>query len=361
MVWASKNSIRQPRSVRELWNQRARHRRSVATRTAPRQFPRMKIAALTLCLVGLGAGIPVRGQQLPDRAFRPTITRPAFESGTGPRLCLDEGHHNFHTLDDRFWAFGELARRDGFRVSPLRRAFSDAALLDCDLLVISNAQPSDRPWSEYPRPTPSAFAGAEVSAVRVWVEGGGRLLLIADHMPLAGAAAPLAAAFGARFTDGFAYPGATDAQIEAVRGGGSSAPTLFRPDSGTLPAHPIRAGRSAGEQVTQVRSFTGQAFRWDTTDVRPVMLLPADYVSLEPAIAWQFRPDTPIRKVGGWLQGATRRVGRGRVALFGEAAMFSAQIAGPDRRPMGMNAPMAEQNAQFTLNVLRWLVGAIEP
>ncbi len=321
----------------------------------------MKIAPVALVSAALVFGASIGAQQVPDRGFRPALLSPAYALLSGPRLCLDEGHHNFHTLDDRFWAFGELARRDGYRVAPLRLTFSARALGDCDLLVISNAQPSDRPWSEYPLPTPSAFGDGEIAAVRNWVDAGGRLLLIADHMPLAGAAAPLATAFGASFTNGFAYPGATDAQIEAVRGGGSSAPTLFRPDSGTLPPHPIRAGRNAAEQVTQVRSFTGQAFRWDAPDVQPVMILPEEYVSLEPKVAWRFMPDTPVRKVGGWLQGATRRVGRGRVALFGEAAMFSAQIAGAERRPMGMNAPLAEQNAQFTLNVLHWLTGVIEP
>ncbi len=52
---------------------------------------------------------------------------------------------------------------------------------------------------------------------------------------------------------------------------------------------------------------------------------------------------------------------RGRAAFFGEAAMFSAQVAGPNRVPMGMNARLAEQNPQFVLNVLRWLSGVIEP
>jgi hypothetical protein len=49
------------------------------------------------------------------------------------------------------------------------------------------------------------------------------------------------------------------------------------------------------------------------------------------------------------------------VAFFGEAAMFSAQVAGREKRPMGMNAPMAEQNSQFALNTLHWLIGLIEP
>jgi hypothetical protein len=313
------------------------------------------------CLAALIPGLALPAQQVPDTAFHPPVPRPAWAAGAGPRLCLDEAHHNFHTLDNRFFTFGDLARRDGFRVAPLRAAFAAATLGTCDLLVISNAQPNDEPWNTYPLPTPSAFTEAEIDAVSRWVTSGGRLLLIADHMPLAGAAAPLAAAFGAAFTNGFAYPGATDAQIEAARGGGSSAPTLFRPDSGTLATHAITAGREAAERITQVRSFTGQAFRWDAPGAAPVMRLPSDYVSLEPLIAWRFTPTTPVRRVGGWWQGGTRRVGQGRVALFGEAAMFSAQVAGAERRPMGMNAPMAEQNAQFTLNVLHWLMGVLEP
>lgn len=311
----------------------------------------------------LVAGLQTVGtaQQVPDRSFRPPVGRPAFAAATGPRLCLDEGHHNFHTLDDRFWAFGELARRDGFRVQGLRATFDATALAACDLLVISNAQPSDQPWTAYPRPTPSAFTASEISAVRAWVEAGHALLLIADHMPLAGASSALAAAFGASFTDGFAYQAQLGADgtptVERVR----DVPTSFVLAEGTLRRHAVTAGRDTGERVTRIRSFTGQAFRWDAPDVEPVMLLPDGFVSLEPLIAWQFTPDTPMRPVGGWLQGATRRVGRGRVALFGEAAMFSAQVAGAERRPMGMNAPGAEQNARFVLNVLRWTSGVLDP
>jgi hypothetical protein len=326
--------------------------------------PRLSRLAVVGCLALLGRlairAEPAGAQQVPDRDFRPPVPRPAWAAGAGPRLCLDEAHHNFHTLGNRFWAFGELARRDGFRVAPLRAAFTAASLAACDLLVISNAQPSDRPWAEYPRPTPSAFSDDEIAVVERWVEGGKELLLIADHMPLAGAAAKLAAAFGASFTDGFAYKavaaGASDAEVQAAR----QTPTLFTPGDGTLPAHPITRGRDSTERVTQVRSFTGQAFHVEGADAMPVLVLPGDFIVLEPEIAWQFEATTPQRPVGGWLQGATRRVGAGRVAFFGEAAMFSAQVAGAERRPVGMNAPLAEQNPQFALNVLHWLSGLLD-
>ncbi|HUE88267.1 MAG TPA: hypothetical protein VMO26_19500 [Vicinamibacterales bacterium] len=78
-----------------------------------------------------------------------------------------------------------------------------------------------------------------------------------------------------------------------------------------------------------------------------------------PEKAWQFSAATRREPAGGWLQGAVMRVESGRAAFFGEAAMFSAQVAGAERRPMGMNAPGAEQNFQFVLNVMHWLSGLL--
>jgi len=309
-----------------------------------------------IACASIASALQLGAQQLPDSAFRPPVARPAFAEGTGPVLCLDEAHHNFHTLDNRFFAFGALARRDGFKTQASKVEFSAASLAACRILVISNAQPSDASWDDYPNPTPSAFTPAEIAAVKSWVTNGGSLLLIADHMPLAGAAKALAAAFDVEFVDGFALARFTPGK--AGRDSSFAIPTLFRMSDGTLATHAIVRGREASERVTQVRSFTGQAFR-GTLD--PVIILPPNFVVLEPAKAWRFDDTTPVRDVGGWLQGGTKRVGRGRAAFFGEAAMFSAQVAGAARAPMGMNAPLAEQNAQFVLNVLAWLVGVVEP
>ena len=306
--------------------------------------------ALCLSVSAVGA------QQEADTTFHPVIARPAWTADKGPRLCLDEGHHNFHTLAGRFLAFGELARRDGYRVSPLRSTFTGSALAGCDLLVIANAQPNDDPWTAYPLPTPSAFTPSEVRELQGWVRRGGAMLLLADHMPLAGAAMRLAEAFGVTFTNGFAverYDG------ESARDSAFAIPTLFRTNDGTLASHAVLAGRDSTERVTRVRSFTGQAFRAAGTAVTPIMILPATFISLQPKIAWQFGPETPRIPVGGWMQGASLTDGRGRVAIFGEAGMFSAQLTSAAHKPMGMNAPLAEQNAQFVLNVLHWLSGVI--
>ncbi len=173
-----------------------------------------------------------------------------------------------------------------------------------------------------------------------FVERGGALFLIADHMPFAGAAHGLAAAFGVDFENGFALsspPGKPDH------------PDLFTRENGGLADDPVIAG------VHQVRTFTGSAFTAEGGGVRPILRLSAGWTVLEPDTAWQFDARTPVGSGKGRLQGALLEAGRGRVAVFGEAAMFTAQIAGPDRVPIGMRAPGAEDNKQFLLDIVGWL------
>lgn len=298
---------------------------------------RIAIAAFVLGIAGCATH-----DQLPDRDYAPTVARPMYTTGHGPVVCVDEKHHNFHTLGERFAAFGGLLERDGYRPVPSATTFDATMLAACDLLVISNAQPNDDEWDRYPIPTPSAFTAAEIAAVREWVDGGGALLLIADHQPLAGAAAKLAAAFGVEFTDGFARREPDHEQ-----------PDVFRSADGTLRAHPITAGRDERESVAGVRTFRGQAFRAPLADA--LIVLPAGWVNLMPEKAWEFTDATPRLPAEGWLQGAAQPFGKGRAAFFGEAAMFSAQRVGSDRRPLGMNAPGAEANFQLVLNVMHWL------
>ncbi|MGE0352503.1 MAG: hypothetical protein AB7I33_14495 [Gemmatimonadales bacterium] len=281
------------------------------------------------------------GQQLADTAFHPALARPAFPGGGGPVVAIDSGHDNFHTAGGRYAPFAELLRRDGYRVRTHAGLLTAASLEDVDILVIANAlHPSNRGYSVLP--TPSAFDRDEVASVREWVEQGGSLLLIADHMPFAGAAADLAAAFGFHLRNGFAMD---------TLGGGA---IVFRRADGGLPASPARADRPGVPRVDSVASFTGEAFTADPGAVA-LLRLPGSTVSLEPRIAWQFDSTTVRTPAGGLLQGAVRQVGRGRVAMLGEAAMFTAQLAGPQQIPMGMNAPEAGGNVSFLRNLLWWL------
>ena len=136
--------------------------------------------------------------------------------------------------------------------------------------------------------------------------------------------------------------------------------TFTRAD-GSLRSHPIINGRSVAERIDSVMTFTGQAFRaHPKTPIDPLLVMGDEVVVLLPKVAAQFTDTTPQLAAVGWLQGAVLRHGSGRVAAFGEAAMFSAQLAGVERSPMGMNAASAEQNYQFLLNLMHWLSGLLD-
>ncbi len=72
-------------------------------------------------------------------------------------------------------------------------------------------------------------------------------------------------------------------------------------------------------------------------------------------------PLPPQIPADGLLIGAALTHGRGRVVVFGEAAMLTAQLAGPQRAPAGMNSPEAAHHPRLVLNTVRWLAGVTGP
>ena len=306
---------------------------------------KMTALALSLLVTSTLLALSTSAQQVADTSFKPPINDPAYRTGRGPVVLVDEAHFNFHTAEGRYKPFSELLSRDGYVVQPSRLKFSKASLRGGQILVIANplAERNQNNWS---LPTPSAFSEEEVKAVRDWVKGGGSLLLIADHMPFPGAAETLALAFGVRFSNGYAI----DKKAQG--------PMLFKLSDGSLKDHPITRGRADAEKVDSVATFTGSAFQVEG-GAQPLLVLGPSVSSFMTSVAGQITDETPHVPVGGWYQGAVKGFGKGRVAVFGEAAMFSAQLAGPNRGPMGMNAPVAAQNPQFLLNVMHWLSGKL--
>lgn len=278
-------------------------------------IPRFLSTAIQCMCVTLGAAA-LNAQQVADTVFQPQPGTPAFAGGQGPVVLIDEAHHNFHTAEGRYSPFARLLRRDGYVVRPSRSRFDAASLASAKVLVIANAlaAANETNWT---LPTPSAFDAAEIRAVHDWVENGGSLLLIADHLPFGGAAADLASSFGVEFSNGFVLD--TSATRGLIR---------FHRSSGVLAANPITAGRNAAERIDSIITFTGQGFRLETAGI-PLLTIPAGWVLYTPDTAWRFSANTPRKSADGLLQGAVLRVGKGRVAIFGEAAMFSAQVAGP--------------------------------
>ena len=142
----------------------------------------------------------------------------------------------------------------------------------------------------------------------------------------------LASALGIRFRNAGAADPVTAGRLS------------FRRADGSLKNHPVTQG------IDEVVTFSGSSFQLDAGG-EPLLVF-------GPQVCSDRMGPNPL-PLEGHLQGAVLRFGAGRVAVFGEAAMFSAQVTGANRAPMGMNAPIGKQNVQFLLNLIRWLTGSM--
>jgi hypothetical protein len=228
---------------------------------------------ITACLfASVILSAPLEAQQVADTLFVPSVGTPEFKAGSGPTVLIDEGHNNFHTMNGRYLPFARLLQRDGYVVKPCGGKFTRTELDRSKILVISNALAKENE-DDWNLPTPSAFDSAEIATVRDWVNGGGSLWLIADHMPFAGAAELLAAEFGILMGNGFALNRETlDGRIR------------FSRSAETLAKNPITEGRNPLERVDSVTAFTGQAFRLEGAG-EGLMALGHDIVLLMPEVA----------------------------------------------------------------------------
>jgi hypothetical protein len=135
-------------------------------------------------------------------------------------------------------------------------------------------------------------------------------------------------------------------------------PDIFTLADGTLRDDSVTRGRNKDDVITALRSFTGSAFH-APPGARPIMVFPPGFMIHQCGLPCPAK--APESDAAGYLQGAVMPFGKGRVAVFGEAAMFSAQEMVSIKPPyhFGFGAKGAEQNRQFILNLTRWLAGVL--
>lgn len=113
--------------------------------------------------------------------------------------------------------------------------------------------------------------------------------------------------------------------------------------------HPITRGRNASERINRVLSFTGQSLKG-----------PKGSTALLRLSNQAFDVDDPdpqkakVVSAAGRSQALAMPFGKGRVVVFGEAAMLTAQ-----NKNFGMNYPGTDDR-QLTLNVMHWLTGLLQ-
>jgi len=341
-------------------------------------FTRLALAVLCVLLLVVTTG--TLGQQVADPNFDAKVAHPAHTE-KHPKVLFDEAHLNFHTPEGRYKPFVDLITNDGYQVTPNKEKFQKKVLEGYDILVIANALGAQGP-AGYDTP---AFTEEECDVVRDWVREDGSLLLIADHAPFGVAADNLAKRFGVEMSKGY-----TTDSANSDKESGNPGFLVFTRESGLLADHPITQGRDSTERINRVITFTGQSLKGpegsaaflklaDTATDTP----PPSAADVQAAIAKaqtetkppaHLSPSQPLPpgavaipvpqpagakvSAAGRAQGIALKVGKGRVVVLGEAAMLSAQVAGPEKRPVGLNHPGID-NRQLALNIMHWLSGLL--
>lgn len=276
-------------------------------------------------------------QQEPDTSFVAKIDNPIFTE-TSPVVAIDTLHNNLHTRTTGFAPFAKLLNQDGLDV----RDFTDyAQLKDIDILVIANPLHSNN-IGNWKKPVSPAFEPEEVTKIVEWVKSGGSLLLIADHMPFAGAANILAQEFGFDYCNGFATMDEKTNNRE-----------VFSIENQRLDMSKLL---SENPEINEIYTFTGSAFSFPEK-ASSILNFKEKDVCLLPEQAWEFNESTPSKELSNMSQGAIMNFEKGKIAVFGEAAMFTAQTIKQNGNTfkVGFNSPFASDNVPFIRKILKWL------
>jgi hypothetical protein len=295
-------------------------------------------------IFALGAALTVTapGQQQADSKFDARLTHPAYLT-IHPKVLFDEAHNNFHTASGRYKPFVDLISNDGYQIVPNKQKFATETLKEFQVLVIANALGSSN--VDAIEASDPAFTQPECDTVREWVRNGGALLLIADHAPAGAAAAILSASFGVEMSKAYtADP--TNFQRIAL----DVSWIMYSRENKALGDHAITRGRDESEQINRVLSFTGQSLKGPQGSAPILKLSDAAYDVFDGNKPQQAR----MSPAAGRSQAVALEFGKGRVVVFGEAAMLTAQ-----EKNFGMNYPGID-NRQLALNVMHWLTGLLK-
>jgi hypothetical protein len=307
---------------------------------------RLSLAFSIVCaLIVAGVVIYGRGrQQESDPDFDAKVARPAYVKAH-PKVLIDEAHNNFHTAGGRYKPFATLLSNDGYQIISNKEKFQPSMLKGHDVLVIANAlgaafifaTGADKP----------AFTEAECDAVRDWVRDGGSLLLIADHAPVGGANEILSKRFGVEMSKLHTL----DKAHADLKNGGNPGWIIYSRENGLLGDHPITQGRDATEKVNSVTTFTGQALKGPQGSAAFLRL--ADTV-----VDYDMKAEKEVPTTGD-SQAVALRFGKEKLVVLGEAAMMTAQVAGPNKLKFGMNRE-GNDDKQLALNIMHWLSGLLD-
>jgi hypothetical protein len=326
---------------------------------------RLNSGRVTSAIVWIGACISLVGcVQEQDRMS---------DAVSGITMLLDINYRNGGTSENLLQpTVGRSVRSMGFTVLEKEGAFDQESLQDVDIVLIAGAvapeherdDPSTLTSDEIQEqnaranslPAVSAFTESEIDALRNWVEGGGALMIMVDHMPWPGGVSELANTFGAQLSNGSVIDSSKLTGVSI-----SEIPNLgrihFRRANGTLQEHAISNGFGDGQRVEDVLAWEGSAIRLPE-NAESILTLGPTYISLLPEVYGEYSESAPTESVAGWSQLGVLSFGRGRVAISADWGIVASEEPIPFGRPQTALPvePQEIQNAQLFANTLKWLV-----
>ena len=278
-------------------------------------------------------------QVIVDTTFNFSISYPTILNKK-IRVAIDASHYNLHTANGGFRPLAKLLKNDGYDIVDFNKKIVTVSDLEgIDIFITANARPENRTHFNI-QGSKNAYKEDEISVLKKWVSNGGSLLIIADHMPFAGAAENLIKAFDFNIINGF------------VGYKNQWPPNIFNVLNGTLQNNFFN---SFMLKVDSLATYTGSAFQIPKKAYNILKFNHLDTLII-PDTAWVFRAFNKKINLENFSQGSVLEFGKGKVSIFGEAAMFTAQILTEDNLKVGLNNEnYGRGNILFVLNLFHYL------
>ncbi len=285
-----------------------------------------------------------QAQMLNDSPFDARVIHPRYDTGMGPKVLFDKGHHNFIVEMGLEKPLKDVATADGYQVNVDSMKFTKSYLAPYKMLVIFPAMPFTF-GSKGQVTDEITFTPDELTALHDWVSEGGSLLMFDEHAPIDKSVTPLFNKFGIQLSIGIVSDSLNYETKYAIPGK-ESLLTFTRSNGLLNPNHPITQGENAGEQINKIMSYGGGGLTGE------------GYANL-----FKLSTSAIIKKYSGSAASGTATsqalagtVGKGKIAAFGDCNGFTAMYMMIKSAKFSAGMQVAAYDwKQLALNTLHWL------
>lgn len=280
-----------------------------------------------------------KSDELKQEKYKFKPKTPAYKKGTGSTIYVDQFHAN-PNLKSELFSLQKALKNDGYNIQPFLNDFSEQSLKDVHYLILP--QPLTPTVNGWKIDSTEAYTQKEYEALFQWIENGGKLIVLSDYTAMGSRLKTLNNWLNINYYNGI------------IQEKGMPVPTEYTLAEKSLVERFYVNGRTNLEAIESIYSFGGAAF--ETKDEHKLLNLTesqnAELVTFSVS-------NTDVINANGMTQAAFFKKGEGQVVLISNLNMFQSWIHKETGNKIGMNNPLAYQNAQFFLNIIHALQGFV--